>query len=204
MREDIAKPLRRGLLGAGLAAGVAALALIGKGAAAQSTPSSSGGGKDIWPFAKIDEADLRADDRSLPPRARRLIRIGEVGISGGDEASLREFFHSDFRFHGPRGGDLDREALWRYFAACRAAFDDFTVTRQTLVSDGGDFLAARTRFAGRFARPFTPAPGETIAPNGKPFEYRLLNIFRYAPNGQLIEEWAQYDVQPFLDQLHAR
>lgn len=33
------------------------------------------------------------------------------------------------------------------------------------------------------------------------FEYRLINIFRYAPDGRLAEEWAQYDVSAFLAQL---
>jgi predicted ester cyclase len=114
---------------------------------------------------------------------------------------MTAFFHPELRFHGPGGAELGREQLWDYFAACRAAFDDFTVTRQTLISDGGVHLAARTRFAGRFARPFTGLGDGPIQPNGKRIGYRPINIFRYAPNGQLIEEWVQYDAQAFVDQL---
>jgi predicted ester cyclase len=113
---------------------------------------------------------------------------------------LAAFFHPQFRFHGP-GAELTREQLWNYFAACRAAFDDFTVTRQAVVSDGGDYLATRTRFAGVFARTFTGLPEGPLKPNGKRVEYRLINIFRYAPNGQLAEEWVQYDAGAFLAQL---
>ncbi len=109
-----------------------------------------------------------------------------------------------FRFHGPGGASLDRDQLWAYFAACRAAFDEFTVTRQALVSDGGDYMATRTRFAGIFSRPFTASPAGTLQTNGKHFEYNLVNIFRYAADGRLAEEWVQYDVQDFLTQLKAR
>ena len=96
---------------------------------------------------------------------------------------------------------MNREQLWDYFASCRAAFDDFTVTRQALVSDGGDYMASRTRFAGVFKRTFTGSPEGPLEPNGKPFEYRVVNIFRYAPNDRLAEEWVQYDTRDFLAQL---
>ncbi|MBM0106370.1 ester cyclase [Steroidobacter sp. S1-65] len=155
---------------------------------------------DNFALGRTDENSLSADDPTLPARVRELIRIGNVGIAKEDNAALAAFFHPQFRFHGPNG-ELNREQLWNYFAACRAAFDDFTVTRQAVVSDGGDYLATRTRFAGVFARPFTGLPGGALRPNGKRFEYRVINIFRYAPNGQLLEEWVQYDTAAFLAQL---
>lgn len=188
---------RRLLFGMGaLASGAAAMSLAGRRAAAKARETA-----DNFPFARTDEADLSADDETLPQRARDLIRIGEIGIAREDKAAMTAFFHPEFRFHGPSGAELGREQLWDYFAACRAAFDDFTVTRQTLISDGGVHLAARTRFAGRFARAFTGLGDGPIQPNGKRIEYRPINIFRYAPNGQLIEEWVQYDAQAFVDQL---
>ena len=176
-----------------------------KADAVAASPRRQQAGRDeIYPVALTDENSLSADDPRLPPRARELIRIGEVGIARENPAALAAFFHPDFRFHGPRGAELNREQLWAYFSACRAAFDEFTVTRQTLISDGGDYIAARTRFAGKFVRPFTGAREGRIEPNGRPFEYRPINIFRYAPNGQLIEEWVQYDVEGFLSQLRER
>jgi predicted ester cyclase len=72
---------------------------------------------------------------------------------------------------------------------------------KALVSDGGDYMASRARFAGVFARTFTGLPDGPLEPNGKRFEYRVVNIFRYAPNGQLIVEWVQYDTRDFLAQL---
>jgi predicted ester cyclase len=188
---------RRTVLGAGSGVGLTTLLLAG------AVSTSARARADDAPFTKTDEAALRADDPSLSARARELIVIGETGIVHGNEEALRAFFHPDFRFHGP-SSELDLPQLLEYFAACRAAFDDFSVTRQMIMSDGGEHLAARTRFAGIFARPFSGTGNGTLPPNGKPFEYRLINIFRYAPNGQLTEEWAQYDVQRFLDQLQSR
>ncbi len=67
-----------------------------------------------------------------------------------------------------------------------------------------EHLAARTRFSGRFVRAFTGFGGEPIRPNGHHVEYSLINIFRFAPNGQLIEEWVEYDPSAFLTQLTAQ
>jgi predicted ester cyclase len=196
---------RRQFLAAGVGlASPAGLLASRKAAAAPRPRLRQPDAGEIFPFALTDEDHIGADDRRLPARARKLIRVGGIGIAREDPAALAAFFHPEFRFHGPRGAELDREQLWGYFAACRAAFDDFTVTRQTLVSDGGEYIAARTRFAGTFVRPFTGAPEGRIEPNGRPFEYRLVNIFRYARNGQLIEEWVQYDVESFLSQLRKR
>lgn len=207
MEEDSQEIGRRGLSGAGLAVGaIAALAVGGRSAAgAQERGSGSDrGSRPDFAFGRTDEGNLSADDASLPQRARDLIRIGTDGIARENAAAMAAFFHPQFRFHGPGGADFSREQLWAYFAACRAAFDDFTVTRQAIVSDGGDYMAARTRFAGLFARPFAASPAGTLQPNGRRFEYDLVNIFRYAADGRLAEEWAQYDVRKFLSQLQAR
>ena len=147
------------------------------------------------------EPNLRADDPALSPRIRELIRIGENGIARENKAVVAKFFHPEFRFHGPRAGTLTREQLWDYFAACRAAFDDFAVTRQQAFSDGGDHVAARTTFSGVFARPFTASPLGTLQPHGKPFLYKINNIFRYAKDGRLIEEWTQSDSRLILESL---
>ncbi len=154
-------------------------------------------------FTKTDENNLRQDDLTLSDRARELIRIGDVAIARENPQALMTYFHPDYRFHGPGGAELDRDALWAYFAACRDAFDEFSVTRQSVVSDGADHIAARTKFAGVFVRPFAGLGGDPIQPNGRHVEYELINIFRFASNGQLVEEWVQYDSQAFVAQLTA-
>lgn len=207
MQRDNTSIGRRALVGAGPAVGaVAALTIAGRSVAgAQDRSLGSGrGGRSNFAFGRTDEGGLRADDASLPLRARDLIRIGMDGIARENTAAMAAFFHPQFRFHGPGRADLNREQLRAYFAACRTAFDDFTVTRQALVSDGGDYMAARTHFTGIFSRPFTASPAGTLQPNGKRFEYHAMNIFRYVADGRLAEEWIQYDVGNFLAQLQAR
>lgn len=149
----------------------------------------------------LNEPNLREDDSSLSPRARDLIRIGTIAIAQEDHAAAKRFFHPDFKFHGPDGATISREQLWDYFAALRAAFDDLSCTRQQIFSDGKDLLAARTTIGGVFARPFTASPIGILQPTGKPAYYRINNVFRYAADGSLIEEWAQYDSRLFLEQL---
>jgi predicted ester cyclase len=195
MSTESHHPTRRAVLGTCGVMGLATLLAVGAAGTAHADA-------DGFPFARTNDIELRADDPTLSRRARELIRIGDVGIVQGDSDALTAFFHPDFRFHGP-AAELNRQQLWDYFAACRAAFDDFSVSRQFIMSDGGDYLAVRTRFAGVFTRPFSGSAGGPLQPNGKSFEYRLINVFRYAPNGQLIEEWVQYDVQAFLDQLQS-
>lgn len=152
----------------------------------------------------MSEPNLSADDPTLTQRARELIRIGESGIATENPEALERFFHPDFRFHGPDGGSNTREELWSIFAAFRAAFDDFQCTRQQIFSDGGMYAAARTTFSGVFAHPLTMPPVGRIEPHGGRVSYSINNVFRYTPNGQLIEEWAQYDSRLFLESLGVR
>lgn len=170
----------------------------------RSNPKTNGKSSNERNDAMVDdnpEPNLRADDPALSPRIRELIRVGESGIARENKAAVAKFFHPEFRFHGADGGTRTREQLWDYFAACRAAFDDFAVTRQQAFSDGGDHLAARTTFSGVFARPFTASPLGTLQPHGKPILYRINNVFRYATDGRLIEEWAQSDSRLLLESL---
>lgn len=192
-------PSRRTAIAMGLLMGAATI--IDSQAKAEVERRPTMADADNYPCGRTDEGDLSAADASLPPRVRLLIRIGVDGIAHDNAPALRAFFHPDYRFHGPGGAELDREALWAYFARCRAAFDSFSVTRQAVVTDGADYIACRTRFAGRFVRPFAASPDEKLEPNGRQFEYRLINIFRYASDGRLAEEWAQYDVAAFMVQL---
>jgi predicted ester cyclase len=185
-----------GLAGAGTAA---FLSGCGRPSASASAPELVASSAAATPSPQA-EANLSADDPALDRRARELIRIGEDGIARENQAALEAFFAADFVFHAPDGRILDREQLWKYFAACRRAFDDFQVTRQAIFSDGGSFVAARTTFSGVFARRFDASPIGPLEPTGSRAMYRINNIFRYA-NGKLAEEWAQYDTRSFLRSL---
>lgn len=134
--------------------------------------------------------------------AQGLIRIGEQGIAVEDEAALDAYFADDFVFHGPDGTTLDYEGLKSFFAAMRHAFTDFTVTRGHIVVED-NLVGSQTTMSGIFEREFTQSPVGPLPPTGNEFTLHLINIFRYDGNGQLAEEWVQYDNRDFLRQLGA-
>lgn len=130
-----------------------------------------------------------------------LIRIGELAIVRQDDAALDAYFSKDYVFHGPLG-DLDLPALKKFWAAERAAFSDFTITRGRIIVEG-DFIASQTTFSGVFEREFTQSPVGPLPPTGKRFTQNIINIFRYDKDGRLAEEWVQYDIRGLLRQLGA-
>jgi hypothetical protein len=67
----------------------------------------------------------------------RLIKAGELEVSGGDQAEIDSYFDtSKFRFHGPDGFEADYAGLTNYFKSIRAAFDDRSIRRGIIVAEG--------------------------------------------------------------------
>jgi hypothetical protein len=191
---------RRQLLGAG--SGVAAATLLKAGAAAGQEAPGKAAPAAIQRAVYVDKSKaIDATDPRLSRRARELIWIGENGIAKENAEALKTYFHPDFVFHATDGSTIDREQLWAVFAAYRAAFDNFSVTRQMILSDGENFIASQTTFAGRFVRPLSASPLGVLQPSGKPFVQRIHNLFRFAEDGRLIEEWTQYDSRLMLESL---
>src|SRR5258708_10838209 len=66
----------------------------------------------------------------------RLVRAGELEVSGEDQAEVDTYFDQEnFRFHGPDGFESDYAGLTAYFESIRAAFDDRRITRGTIVAE---------------------------------------------------------------------
>ena len=64
----------------------------------------------------------------------RLIRAGELEVTGGDQAETDSYFDVDrFRFHGPDGFEADYVGLTNYFGSVRAAFDERSIRRGIIV-----------------------------------------------------------------------
>ncbi|MGW6796512.1 ester cyclase [Streptomyces chartreusis] len=142
---------------------------------------------------------ISPDDTRYDERARALVRIGREAIAVEDNEKLDAYFADDFAFHGP-DGDMTYAQLRDFFAAMRDAFEGFGCERRTIVSEG-EYIASRTCMSGRFTAPFKASPIGTIEPTGQPIRLELINTFRYHENGQLAEEWVQYDNVAFLRQL---
>jgi predicted ester cyclase len=132
-----------------------------------------------------------------------LVRVGELELTGEDEAGVDAYFAPDFAFHGPDGAEMDREGLKGYFASMRAAFDDLTISRGITIVEG-DHVACQTTIEGTFVREFTHSPIGPLPPNGRRVVFELMNIFRYDDQGRLAEEWVQTDNRSRLRQLGAQ
>jgi predicted ester cyclase len=131
--------------------------------------------------------------------ARDLIRIGDEAIALPNDVKLRDYFTSDYVFHGP-GTELGFEELRAYFASLRAAFSGLRLVREQIIVDG-NFLAARTTFSGDFTGIFTYSPIGPVEPTGQHLEWEVIGTFRYDDEGRLAEEWVQTDYRGFLTEL---
>ncbi len=136
---------------------------------------------------------------SNSPLARDLIHIGDEAIALEDDAKLRDYFTSDYVFHGP-GTELGFEELRAYFASLRAAFSRLRIVREQIIVDG-NALAARSTFSGDFIGVFTYSPIGPVDPTGQHLEWEVIGTFRYDDAGRLAEEWVQTDYRGFLHKL---
>ena len=132
----------------------------------------------------------------------RMTRAGELEVLGGDQSDIDSYFDpASFRFHGPDGFESGYAGLTAYFRSVRAAFDDRTIRRGTVVAEG-DLMACQTWIEGTFRRAFTQSPEGELPPNGRRIVFDLINIFRFDDHGRLVEEWVRTDNRSLLRQLH--
>ena len=141
---------------------------------------------------------------STPDRgslAEGLVVIGEEAVAKSNDGLFYDYYTDDYQLHSP-AGQFNREEIRAYFAALRASFTDFTISRAQVLVDG-NFVSARTVMAGRFDKEFAYTPIGTVQPNGQHVQWELINIFRYTDDGRLVEEWVQTDTYDLLRQLGA-
>ncbi|MVO85213.1 hypothetical protein GPA10_10720 [Streptomyces sp. p1417] len=149
------------------------------------------------------QSGVMADEFTRDELVARLIRAGELEVSGEDLAEAATYFDTErFRFHGPDGFESDFDGLSAYFAAVREAFDDRSIRRGIVVAEGGH-VACQTWIEGTFVREFTQSPAGPLPPNGKRVVFDLINIFRFDDRGRLVEEWVRTDDRALLRQLGA-
>ena len=140
-------------------------------------------------------------ERDRQALADGLVRIGEDAVATSNDRLLDAYFTDDYVLHSP-AGEFNRDQIKAYFAALRASFSGFTISRAQILVDG-NYLAARTVMAGRFDNDFAYTPVGNVAATGKHVRWQLHNIFRYTDDGRLAEEWVQTDTVEFLRQLGA-
>jgi hypothetical protein len=132
----------------------------------------------------------------------RLVRAGELLVSGDDAKETASYFSPDFAFHGPGGFESDFDGLTAYFASIRNAFEDRSIRRGIVVVEE-NLLACQTWIEGTFVREFTQSPIGPVAPNGHRIVFDLMNIFTTDDEGRLTHEYVRTDNHTLLQQLQA-
>jgi hypothetical protein len=132
----------------------------------------------------------------------RLVRAGELEVSGENPQELRGYFAPTFRFHGPGDFEADFDGLSDYFASVRDAFDDREIRHGIMLVEGND-IGCQTWIDGTFAHEFSQAPGGPVAPNGRRITFDLINIFQMDDEGRLVHEYVRTDNRSFLEKLTA-
>lgn len=132
----------------------------------------------------------------------RLVRAGELEVSGESPEEAATYFAPEFEFHGPGGFDSGFEGLSAYFASLREAFQDRSIRRGIVVVEGNT-LACQTWIEGTFVREFTQSPIGPVTPNGRRIVFDLINIFTVDDEGRLTHEYVRTDNHTLLQQLQA-
>ena len=133
----------------------------------------------------------------------RLIRAGEIEVTGEDIETVGDYFAPGFEFNGPGGFVADFNGLLDYFASVRAGFDDRSIRRGIIVVEGNT-IACQTWIEGTFLREFAPSPAGPLPRNGQCVVWDLLNIFRFDDQGRLVEEWVRTDYGVFCVSLEPK
>ncbi len=140
------------------------------------------------------------NNKPLSNLTKRLIRAGELLVSGENQKELESYFDTEnFRFHGS-GFDTDYKGLVSFFQAMQDAFAPLTIKRGIIIEQD-DYIACQSFIEGKFVNEFTQSPVGTIPPNGANVVFDLMNIFKFDNQGRLIEEWVRIDNRGLLIQL---
>lgn len=132
----------------------------------------------------------------------RMVRCGELEVSGEAPDELRAYFAPGYRFHAP-GVDLDLKGLLDYFASVRDAFEDRSIRRGIVIVEGSN-MACQTWIEGTFVREFTQSPVGPLAPNNKRVTFEIINIFQFDNDGRFVHDFITYDNRSVLTQMGYR
>ena len=99
--------------------------------------------------------------------------------------------------HQPDGSVLERgpEDVKRFMGEFRSAFPDLHSTIEDQIAEG-DRVVTRWRMRGTHEGEF-----RGIAPTGKELEVTGIGIFRFSPEGKVVESWDNFDQLGLMQQL---
>jgi predicted ester cyclase len=132
----------------------------------------------------------------------RMVRAGELEVSGEHQDELADYFAAEYNFHGPGGFESDYAGLASYFQSLRDAFEDRSIRRGIILVEGNT-IACQTWIEGTFAKEFTQSPEGPIPPNGRRIVFDLINIFQVDDDGRFVEDYVRADNRSLLEALRA-
>jgi predicted ester cyclase len=129
----------------------------------------------------------------------RMVRCGELEVSGGSPEELRGYFAPGYQFHAP-GVNLDLDGLLHYFESVRAAFEDRSIRRGVVIVEGNN-MACQTWIEGTFVNEFTQSPVGVLAPNQARVTFELINVFQFDDDGRFTHDFIVTDNFSVLTQM---
>jgi steroid delta-isomerase-like uncharacterized protein len=113
--------------------------------------------------------------------------IEEVFNQGNLELAYEIF--DRYVSHQPDGSTLERgpEDVKRFVGEFRSVFPDLRISIEEQIAEG-DKVVNRVTFRGTHQREF-----RGMAPTGKEVELKGITIFRFSPEGKVVETWDSYD-----------
>ena len=123
--------------------------------------------------------------------------VEEVGNEGNLE--LAEEIFDRYQAHQADGSVLERgpEDVKRFMGEFREGFPDFHSTIEDMVAEG-DKVVTRWTMRGTHRGEF-----RGIAPTGKQIAVTGIGIFRFSPEGKVVESWDNFDQLGMMRQLGA-
>jgi steroid delta-isomerase-like uncharacterized protein len=112
----------------------------------------------------------------------------EVGNQQNFEI-VDEIFEERYISHQPDGSTLVRgpQDVKRFHREFHSAFSDFHINIEEQIAEG-DKVVSRYTMRGTHQRAF-----RGMAPTGKEVELKAVTIFRFSPEGKVVETWDSYD-----------
>lgn len=128
-----------------------------------------------------------------------ILRIINEGFNQGNVDVLDEVTTSDYVSHNPDGSTADREGIKQMILAFRAAMPDLNATAAPIIAED-EWVALRLTITGAFQGEFS-MEGMAFPPTGEPVTFAANIISHFNEDGLLVEEWVEYDLATFAQQL---
>jgi len=128
-----------------------------------------------------------------------ILRVINEVFNQGNVNVFDEVTTPDYVTHNPDGSTSDREATKQTILAFRAAMPDLNASADPIIAED-EWVAFRLTITGTFQGDF--AMGETtFPPTGGPVTFAANVITHFNEDGLMVEEWAEYDIATFAQQL---